>query len=255
MLSLFAPTIPTPQHQADLLQFIGALALTDLQDQACLHWRDDTLFYGLVDDKLDKVFCFDLQKEWNCHQGKNYSLKNEPLAKSLGIKGDGSSLVIDATCGTGKDSVLLLKFGARVHAFERNPVVAALFFDALRRATQAGDKLSELLTARFRYSFLSAIDFSISEEVVIYLDPMYPHPEKKKSALPRKEMQLFRLVVGDDLDADQLFAWAYSSAAKRVVVKRPLDAPLIHPQVVHRYEGKSTRYDLYIPVNSLIGIS
>lgn len=213
----------------------------------CLHWRGDILFYGLIDDKLDTVFCFDLHKEWYSHQGKNYSLKNEPLAKSLAIKGDGSSLVIDATCGTGKDAVLLLKFGARVHAFERNPVVAALFFDALRRAKLIGDKFSELLNHRFCYSFLSAINFKLEEEAAIYLDPMYPHPEKKKSALPRKEMQLFRLVVGDDLDADHLFTWANNSIAKRVVVKRPLDAPLIHPSVTHQYIGKSTRYDLYIP--------
>src|SRR5690606_42059266 len=34
---------------------------------------------------------------------------------------------------------------------------------------------------------------------VVYLDPMFPH--RDKSALVKKEMQVFRQVVGDDDDA------------------------------------------------------
>lgn len=211
----------------------------------CLHYRESVLFYGEVTAKLDQVFSFDLRKEWFSHQGKQYSLKKEPLAKSLGIKGDGSSKIVDATCGTGKDSILLLKFGAKVRACERNPVVAALFMDALLRASEVDDAFGQLLNNNFSYHFISAINFIVMEDEVIYLDPMYPHPEKKKSALPRKEMQLFRFVVGDDLDADQLFNWAIHSNGARVVVKRPLGAPLLGECPTHSYEGKSTRYDMY----------
>lgn len=247
MITLYAPSIHNESCAQELETFIGTLSRTDDASVPCLHWRGEVLYYGLVGDKLDNVFCFDLRKEWHSHQHKSYSLKNEPLAKSLSVKGDGSSLVIDATCGTGKDAVLLLKFGAKVMAFERHPIVAALFFDALCRAKKQDDLFTELLNTRFSYRHQSAFDYQLEEEAVIYLDPMYPHPEKKKSALPRKEMQLFRLVVGDDSDAEKLFTWANTSNAKRVVVKRPLDAPLIHPAIVHQYIGKSTRYDLYIP--------
>lgn len=37
---------------------------------------------------------------------------------------------------------------------------------------------------------------------VVYLDPMFPH--RDKSALVKKEMRLFRPLVGDDLDAPAL---------------------------------------------------
>lgn len=228
-----------------LLRFMAVRRSENCPQEACFHFRQDVLFYGLPSAKLGDVFSFDLVKEWNSHRGKNYSLKKEPLAKSLGIKGDGSTKVIDATCGTGKDSILLLTFGARVEAYERNPVVAFLFYDALLRALEVNDSFSEILRNRFSYHYLSAVEAKAESDSVIYLDPMYPHPEKKKSALPRKEMQLFRHVVGDDLDADQLFSWAIQSVSKRIVVKRPLGAPFLGGAPTHSFEGKSTRYDLY----------
>ncbi len=86
---------------------------------------------------------------------------------------------------------------------------------------------------------------------VIYLDPMFPH--RDKSALVKKEMRVFRPLVGDDLDAPALLEAALALATHRVVVKRPRKAPIIDgPKPSHGLEGKSSRYDIY-PKKALKG--
>jgi 16S rRNA (guanine1516-N2)-methyltransferase len=79
---------------------------------------------------------------------------------------------------------------------------------------------------------------------VIYLDPMYP--ESGKTAAKRKEMRLFRELLGDDLDAAELLELARKQAKRRVVVKRPLKAAaLSSAKPSARLKGTTTRYDLY----------
>ena len=81
---------------------------------------------------------------------------------------------------------------------------------------------------------------------VVYLDPMFPH--RDKSALVKKDMRVFRSVVGEDLDADALLAPARAVATKRVVVKRPRLAPdLAGVEPQQRMTGQSNRFDLYAP--------
>ena len=94
---------------------------------------------------------------------------------------------------------------------------------------------------------------------VIYLDPM--HPERRKSAQVRKEMRMFRELDGADPDAGQLFAAALAAApslgVSRVVVKRPRNSELLGldvggdgtapaPQPNHQFQGKTTRFDIYL---------
>jgi 16S rRNA (guanine1516-N2)-methyltransferase len=82
---------------------------------------------------------------------------------------------------------------------------------------------------------------------VIYLDPMYPEEGRSESALPKKAMQMFRKLVGDDLDATAAFTVALKVARERVVVKRPGHAlPLGGREPTHRFEGKTARYDMYL---------
>ena len=112
---------------------------------------------------------------------------------------------------------------------ERHPVVAALLDDGLSRAKHDADiggwvsQRMSLLHASSHDALeqLMAQDDFVQPDVV-YLDPMYPHPEnKKKSALVKKEMRVFQSLVGADNDADALLAPALLMATKRVVVKRP----------------------------------
>jgi 16S rRNA (guanine1516-N2)-methyltransferase len=86
---------------------------------------------------------------------------------------------------------------------------------------------------------------------VIHLDPMFPH--RDKSALVKKEMRLFRPLVGDDDDAPALLAAALALASHRVVVKRARKAPPIAGVAPgYSLEGKSSRYDIY-PKKKLTG--
>lgn len=236
-----------PHTPVSHFEELCALVVADVVDQfegEILHFVEGQLVYGPVGGSKAELVSFDLLKEWNSHQGKNYSLKKEPLARALGVKGDGTTAVIDATCGTGKDSVLLLKFGAVVTAYERNPIIAALFFDALQRAMSCGDQFSEVLNNRFSFSFGDAALIDTISCDAVFIDPMYPH--KKKKALPRKEMQIFRNVVGADCDSEKLLHWARALGNKRIVVKRPNHAEYLGETPTHSYQGKSTRYDLYL---------
>jgi 16S rRNA (guanine1516-N2)-methyltransferase len=74
---------------------------------------------------------------------------------------------------------------------------------------------------------------------------MFPH--RDKSALVKKEMRVFRAVVGTDDDTDALLAVAMKAAKRRVVVKRPrLAPPLAGLKPTMTLEGKSGRFDIYL---------
>lgn len=177
---------------------------------------------------------FDFEELMKYHRRQNYALSKEPLAKALGIRGSGDKRVIwDTTCGTGKDSLLISFFGAHLTSFERNPAVYLLLQDALRR-----------FPVDFQLEFGDARTLNFSQRPeVIYYDPMYP--AKKKSALARKEMRIFKEIVGDDPDSSDFLEWALKTATERVVVKRALEAEAIKEKPTASYTGKSTRYDMY----------
>lgn len=86
---------------------------------------------------------------------------------------------------------------------------------------------------------------------VVYLDPMYPEESgengKSRSALNKEEMRILKMIVGNDQDADELFARALQLARKRVVVKRPKHAPHIAGKKPHiTFAGSSSRMDVYL---------
>ena len=183
---------------------------------------------------------FDFKETFSYHQRQNYALSREPLAKALGIKGAERPSVWDATCGTGKDSLLIHYFGAKLTAFERHPAIYLLLLDANRRFE---------LDFGIVFADASQLYQNIepdSKPDVIYYDPMYPEKSgSKKSALPRKEMRIFKEVVGEDFDSSEFLNWALKTAKSRVVVKRALSAPPIKENPTASYKGKSTRYDMY----------
>ena len=182
------------------------------------------------------------------HYQRPHRGKQELIAKAIGL-GKGFSEVWDVTAGLAEDAWFMLRLGARVTAFERNPLVAEIVKDAWRRARIS--PLHSDLSSRFEIINKDAIEVLKKIETgqgpeVIYVDPMF-HFEKKKTALPRKEMQIFRELVGADSDFEVLLAEALRVARFRVVVKRPLKEKALLPGVQHRFEGSSIRYDLYQP--------
>lgn len=181
---------------------------------------------------------FNFEETMLYHKRQRYALTKEPLARALGIKGDSKGenkrIIWDATCGTGKDTLLISYFGAHLTSFERHPLIYLLLQDALRRFPLDID-------LRFQEAKISGNNLPAPE--VIYFDPMYP--SKKKSALPRKEMLIFKDIVGEDLDASEFLEWALTKATERVVVKRPNEAVPLKLKPTASYTGKSTRYDMY----------
>lgn len=174
------------------------------------------------------------------------------IAKAVGVQSGVRPRVLDATAGLGRDAFVLATLGCELHLIERQPVIAALLEDGLARAAQSPEVAA--IVARMRLRVGNAIELMgqwLDEAPqVIYLDPMFPH--RDKSALVKKEMRLFRPLVGDDLDAPALLDAALALASHRVVVKRPRKAPAIEgPKPGYSLEGKSSRYDIY-PLKKLV---
>lgn len=220
-----------------------------ISDQGYLCWEKERLVYKSVlsiQEKFSPIY-FDFIKYWKHHKRQKYSLKKEPLAKAMGINKEKRLTVWDVTCGSGKDSILMIFFGVNVIAFERSPIIAALISDALRRATQDSE-LNQVLQEKFQFFPFDPRDGGNFEKIkpdVIYLDPMYGDNIENRKTKPRKEMRIFLEVVGNDPDAKELFHWACEFASKRIVVKRSLHAKELIDGVSVQYKGKSTRYDMY----------
>jgi len=169
------------------------------------------------------------------------------IAKAVGLQKTRQTLqIVDATAGLGQDAFVLASLGCRVTLLERSPVVHAILADGLARAAMSGQCAD--IIGRMHLEAGDSLDWFGACEPgsvdIVYLEPMFPHREK--SALVKKEMQVFRQVVGDDDDSDTLLEAALAIARYRVVVKRPRKAdPLSGPPVTTRIEGKSSRYDVY----------
>jgi 16S rRNA (guanine1516-N2)-methyltransferase len=170
--------------------------------------------------------------------------KSQDLAKAVGV-GRGQvpyPHVLDATAGLGRDAFVLASLGCKVHMLERHPLLAALLADALARAHHMPD----IRDAATRLSLESrdALDV-LTEDTqydVIYLDPMYPETNKK--ALPKKNMQVLRGLLGSD-DASGLLEHALATNVSRIVIKRPKHAPKT-PAPSVSITGKQTRFDVYV---------
>lgn len=221
-------------------------------DQQYLHYHQGRLSIGLAPSEREHPVCVDFaEQQRKRHRGK------ELLLKAIGGRREGLR-VVDATAGLGRDSFLMASYGAQVEMCERQGVVAALLSDGLARAGR-DPSVAELAQQLSLYRG-SAIDClgRYSERVerapdVVYLDPMFP--DSGKSALVKKEMRLFHSLVGLDEDEDSLLAAALAAARHRVVVKRPVKAPVIQgpalaalgrraePQFA--IKGKAVRFDVY----------
>ncbi len=175
--------------------------------------------------------------------------KGQLLAKAVGLTKHKQLSVLDATLGLGKDAFILAKLGCQVTGLERSKVIYTLLKDALERYNQTELSLTCLHADSLIYLKNASPLFD-----VIYLDPMFP--ERKKSALVKKEMRLLKELVGEDRDSNALLELALKKAKKRVVVKRSKLADLLtdkKPDLV--YLGKSSRFDVYFPThpNELLG--
>lgn len=161
-------------------------------------------------------------------------------------------IVWDATGGLGRDSFVLTSLGLRVTTFEQNVAVFALLADGIHRAQLQPETATIVANMNMVYGHAAVLLPQRASECgkpdVVYLDPMYP--ERQKSAAVKKEMAYFHDLLGlPETENDMhLFQAARQVAKKRVVVKRPrLGEFLCGEKPAYQYEGKSTRFDVYLP--------
>lgn len=211
--------------------------ILDKDAHSCLFLREEGL--ALKIPRFSLLFPEFHATRWvrRKHAGKNQGIiracKPEP-----GLK------IIDATAGWGRDAAVLASFGANVLMLERHPVMVALLADALRcQKEQDKQQLKLSLHAGDAVSFLNSLPKNEYPDV-IYIDPM--HPERSKSALVKKDMQILQQMIGVDEDALSLIALAITRVKKRVVVKWPQKIESLLPANAN-IGGKTVRFDIYIP--------
>ncbi|MDH5517863.1 MAG: class I SAM-dependent methyltransferase [Gammaproteobacteria bacterium] len=176
--------------------------------------------------------------------------KGQTIAKAVGISSKNKPHVLDATAGLGRDALILANLGLRLSLIEQSPLLAEMLKQAI--ADAADNPLFQKASAEgFELYHDDASIFMNQRKIdgcdVVYLDPMYP--EKKKSALVKKDMQILQNLIGHSAEADNaaLLAAAIKFARQRVVVKRPKNADNISgPTPTLSLHSKKTRYDIYV---------
>jgi len=175
---------------------------------------------------------------------KANNLNGEMLVKAARIKNVSCPVAVDATAGMGEDSLLLAAAGFRVKLFERDPVIAALLADTLRRSAQKpelADIVSRMeLTCADSLEELPRLGFVPD---VVVLDPMFPG--RTKSASVKKKFQLIHQLERPCDTEEELLAAALSCGAHKIVIKRPLKgAYLAGRKPSYSLSGKAIRYDV-----------
>ena len=169
---------------------------------------------------------------------------NEMLGRAVGLKADRKPLIWDATGGLGRDAFVLADLGCEVTLCERVPALAWLLDQAVQAAKVSGAQ--QIREAAERMSILAADSKTLRAPAgtVIYLDPMFP--ERKKAAAVKKEAAMLQHLAVSVDDSESLWQWAWDQPVERVVVKRPLRAPILgYIRPAHTLKGKSVRFDVF----------
>lgn len=247
------PLFSAEPHSARLKQISNKWGFTirppEIQDKFVLELSDGSLQLRKCDDPKFGSIYVDFCSGRSGHRRKYGGGTSEAIARAVGLKKGARPSVLDATAGMGSDAFVLASLGCHVHMIERSPIMAALLEDGLARAkldVKIGPWVSQRLSLSFGDSreYFSYLPFKPD---VVYLDPMFP--EKGKSALVKKEMQVLKVLIGADNDADALLPVAFKVAKNRVVVKRPMQANYLAGKKPNTsIKSRNYRFDVYIKV-------
>lgn len=172
--------------------------------------------------------------------------QKEGLPKALALKPGKSLKILDATAGLGRDAFLIAALGYEVTLLERNHLLFSLLEDALARA-RLQENLCNIVAKMHlvqgdSIAFLQKANAGAYD--VIYCDPMFP--ERKKSALVKKDMQIVQALVGVDTDIEDLLAIARQKARNRVVVKRPRQYQKLSARPCFSYQYPTCQYEVFL---------
>ena len=202
----------------------------------------------LYDKQLNTSIDVDFVSGALAHRQQFGGGRGQAIAKAIGLKQGNKPKVLDVTAGLARDAYILATLGCRISLVEQSPILSALIEDGIKRGLD-NEESAQVLSGHFDLHNQNAIAFmgALSEEQrpdVIYIDPMYP--ERKKSALVKKDMQILQHLLGKTDDDEALLKAALNCAKKRVVVKRPAQAePVGEVMPSSSVSSKKTRYDLY----------
>ncbi len=243
MIVNFAALSESLSKQLGLAETLSIGQLTP--DNAIFERVDKQLILHLFLDGKPDILKFDLGQGEVAIRASKVSKSNEVIAKAIGCKSHYRPKVLDATAGMGRDSFIMAMLGCEVIMQERNFAIYHLLENALTRLKAHSSFKSDVIDRLSLYQ-KNSLQSQVSQKIdVVYLDPMFP--ERKKSALVKKEMRLFKRVAGEDPDAEQLLFNALKSEVNRVVVKRPKGAPsLAKRKSSHEILAKKFRYDVYL---------
>ncbi|MBE6038435.1 MAG: SAM-dependent methyltransferase [Anaerofustis stercorihominis] len=181
------------------------------------------------------------------------NINSELLVRAAKIKNhNGPLTAIDATAGMGDDSFLLAAAGFNVKMYERNPVIYELLYDSLLRAREIPGLRETVLRMEVHNEDSISAMRNINEHIdVVLLDPMFP--ERQKSSLVKKKLQLIQSLENPCDDENELFLAAVGVKPKKLVIKRPPKGGYlagIKPD--HSLSGKAVRYDCFVePFNRM----
>lgn len=223
------------------------LKLVQSPPQQGLYLEYGDLLY-LVDADTNECIAIDFLG--GKHRHRRQSGGGELLLKALGVSTGASVKVVDATAGLGRDAFVVASYGVSVTLLEQSPMLILLLGHAIATGVALGDDVEKKVLNRMSLVSGNAIDYFTDHQAdVVYLDPMFP--PRKKSALVKKEMRILQKLLSpignDETQAKELFLAAHQAAIYRVVVKRPLKAPLLweDKQPAFQIKGKSVRFDVY----------
>lgn len=177
------------------------------------------------------------------------NLSHELVVRAARLKGVERPTAVDATAGLGEDSLLLAAAGFTVTLYERDPVIAALLRDSLRRAA-AVPQLAQAV-GRMRLvegdsiEALEGMAGSDARPDLVLLDPMFP--ARHKSASVKKKLQLLQTLERPCDDEERLLQAARDVGPRKVIVKRPAKGPtLAGMKPSYSVSGKAIRFDCLV---------
>ena len=171
--------------------------------------------------------------------------QNELLGRAVGVKNDRHPIVFDATGGLGRDAFVLADLGCRVTLCEQTPALAWLLQDAILCAQVSRHEAVRDAAGRMTVHAGNSEAQSLGAATVIYIDPMFP--ERKKAAAVKKEAMMLQYLSASNDGGESLMNWASQQAVDRIVVKRPVKAPVLgERKASFSLSGKSVRFDVFV---------
>lgn len=230
----------------DLKRDLEEIKKLQVSDDITLHIADKVFLSWDSDPKL-KPLCFDFLSDKLIYRISHGGKHKENVARAV-TSGLSHPVVFDATAGMGRDSFILQCAGCSVYMFERNPVIWLLLRDALTRAASSSifKDLPNGLPSLMPCGEACCYQGDVVPDV-IYYDPMFP--DRKKSALVKKEMRIFKALIGADEDIESTLLALIRMAKHKVILKRPQTAAPISFQDVKpigSVEGGACRFDIYM---------